>query len=194
MAKKVNMGSFQPGVILPDFCDINFMFTSVEVIEKKMSPKRFPVVILYPKNSEMQNKLINELGKENFDPVNFFISNKKFIESQKEVEDIYSDFKLVVELVKRSILQQKALIFSMQDKSNPMCEIVLLLPNYVSSSITVVFIELKDRIKNNFEAKLDGIAKSYELMLAPIAQALSRVGIQFDLSIYLCCGRSKLIC
>jgi hypothetical protein len=183
----INLRCFQPAAILPDFSCTNFSYKSVEVITKNLSPNKFPVASFSPKNNyELHNKLINEMQFASFNPAQFFNSNNKIVSSQKEVEEIFDDFLKVVELAKQSVTKEQALLFSMKDISNPMCDIVLLLPNF--NEITFFFIEIKDRIKSSFEGKLDGISKNFELLLAPVAEALRRVGIQFKHSIYLCCG------
>jgi hypothetical protein len=68
----LSMGNFQCGILVPDFFNTFFEFKSVTVIEKRLSPNRFPVATFSPKNNyQLHNKLINELGSVSFDITTF---------------------------------------------------------------------------------------------------------------------------
>jgi hypothetical protein len=170
--------------------DCSFSFTSVCVVSKIKAPNCFPVVCISPRNDLTLHKtLVDAMCVPSFDPIAFHRKFNKTALSLREVQQSYNDMVTVTKMAECSVKQRQVMLFQPTDATNPMCDTVAIMPMLAPQSVCFIFIELKDKIHNNFTEKLDNIVKKHELMLAPVVSALQRAAVTVLPSIYVCCGR-----
>ena len=200
---------FRRGVLAPSFETIFFSYDSVRIVEKANSPQHFPVVTIAPfDNYTLNNNLVSAFYNVAFDSAEFMRGNPNALR-EDQVRNLHDDMNTVVALAVESATQSKAVLFQPSDAKNPMCDNIVILPvvsatNPPSLSVCFLFIELKDRIYNDFAKKFKKLThdtNAQALMLGPVASALERnvdvnglpKPIYIKHSIFVCCGKSPII-
>lgn len=161
-------------------------------------PQFFPAVWISPRdNGEIHHQLVDALSADldSFDP-SAFVSIYAGC-SIKEVTGTCADAKRFVKLVQQAVADKTAILFRPSDATNPLCDIVMVLPTAPSESSTAqqvsfVFIELRDRVQSNFGKKLGKFTTKFELLLTPVKCALGKSNITVERAVFVCCGRNKV--
>ncbi|RYG65372.1 hypothetical protein EON64_12055 [archaeon] len=179
--------------------ELFFSFERVLVVKDKASvPRFFPAVLISPRDSgEIHHQLVDALSVDldSFDP-NAFVAIHNTC-SKNEVTDACTDAQRFVKLVNQAVVDKTAILFRPSDGTNPLCDVVMVLPTAPSESSTAqqvsfVLVELRDRIQSNFGDKLDKFTTKSELLLTPVKCALGRLGITVERTVFVCCGRSEV--
>lgn len=186
---------FEQSTPTPDLNKLRFAYRSVRVVPESSSPSRFPVVLVAPSNDRIvQQALVYDMAANiaGFQPNTF--TDKHGGTSIKEVSTCFHDVHTVINLATEAVESNAVLIFKPSDKTNPLCDICMVIPIAQRRAVCFVLVELKDRTNSAFNEKLHDAATKHELMLAPVAVGLQSMhGIEIDQTIYLCCGRNKIV-
>lgn len=166
--------------------DATISFRSVTVLPTSdpACPNAFPVLVLNTDSAEVtareQQLLLAALmeaasyGVE-FDTRQFVAECKKRagVNLRKQVECAVASLNAITGLVVRACETREAIVFKPSDPSNPLCDVVAILPSSVPRAVYLWLGEVRDRADAAFDEKLK-LARKSELLLAPLALRLAR--------------------
>jgi hypothetical protein len=202
-SEPLNTSYFDPAVPVLDLSQL--MLTCAAPPEVDVSsadcPRSFPqlerdTTLSLEDNLRGQQRLVKELtanAKKKQQNASFNVDAycRRFKANRTFVTNAASAVTKVAALARSSSDNSRAVVFKPTDKTNPLCDVVAIVPCRADPGRGVAFflIEAKDRAKSNVSEKLAAVMGN-ELLLVPVAEHLRRFNITLVATVFVPVARA----